>query len=116
MKKEERITRDILESIGGKQNVQRIAHCMTRLRLALKDDTQANIDDLKKIDGVMGVIEDDTLQIVIGPGTVNKVAAKMGNIVELSIGEEAEIDEENLNIDEKARLNIANIIKKKQTP
>ncbi|HLS60595.1 MAG TPA: PTS transporter subunit EIIC, partial [Virgibacillus sp.] len=116
MKKEERITRDILESIGGKQNVQRIAHCMTRLRLALKDDAQANIDDLKKIDGVMGVIEDDTLQIVIGPGTVNKVAAKMGNIVGLSIGEEAEIDEENLTFDEKARLNQANIKEKNKTP
>src|SRR5690625_7198989 len=92
MKKEERITRDILESIGGKQNVQRIAHCMTRLRLALKDDAQANIDDLKKIDGVMGVIEDDTLQIIIGPGTVNKGAAKMGNVDGMSIDEDAEMN------------------------
>ena len=95
MKKEERMTKDILGNIGGKENVQSIAHCMTRLRLTLKDEAKANIGELKKIDGVMGVIEDDTLQIVVGPGTVNKVAAEMSNIVGLAIGEKAAVDEEN---------------------
>lgn len=116
MKKEERITRDILANIGGKENVQRIAHCMTRLRLTLKDDGKTNISDLKKIDGVMGVIEDDTLQIVVGPGTVNKVAAEMGTIVGLSIGEEAEVDGESLTFVEKARIKQANTKKKNETP
>src|SRR5690625_496022 len=116
MKKEERITRDILANIGGKENVQRIAHCMTRLRLTVKDDGKTNISDLKKVDGVMGVIKDDTLQIVIGPGTVNKVAAEMGHIVGLAIGEEAEVEEENLTFVEKAGINQANIKEKNKTP
>lgn len=116
MKKEERITRDILGNIGGKENVRSIAHCMTRLRLTLKDDAKANISDLKRIDGVMGVIEDDTLQIVVGPGTVNKVAAEMSSIVGLSIGEQATLDEENLTFSEKAALKQANIKQKNKTP
>lgn len=48
MKKEERMAKDIFANIGGKENIQRLSHCMTRLRLVLKDDSKANIDTLKK--------------------------------------------------------------------
>lgn len=77
MKKEQRMANDITEQLGGIQNVRGIAHCMTRLRLTLHDESKVNMDQLKKVDGVMGVIEDETLQVVVGPGTVNKVAAEM---------------------------------------
>lgn len=40
---------------------------MTRLRLSLNDVSLANIDELKKLDGVLGVVQADTLQIVLGP-------------------------------------------------
>ncbi|MBO1909901.1 PTS glucose/sucrose transporter subunit IIB, partial [Microvirga sp. 3-52] len=102
MKKEERMATDIFEHIGGKGNIQRLSHCMTRLRLQLKDDSKANIDALKKIDGVMGVIDDDTLQIVVGPGTVNRVAAEMSKVTGLAIGEEANPDDDDLTFSEKA--------------
>lgn len=116
MKKEERMAQDIFANIGGKENIQRLSHCMTRLRLVLKDDSKANIDTLKKVDGVMGVIEDDTLQIVVGPGTVNKVAAEMSKVTGLSIGEEAALDENDLTFSEKAARNQANLKEKNKTP
>ncbi|WP_053365503.1 PTS transporter subunit EIIC [Bacillus sp. FJAT-27245] len=114
MKKEQRMANDILQHIGGKDNVRRLAHCMTRLRLDLKDDSKADIQALKKVDGVMGVIEDDNLQIVVGPGTVNKVAAEMSQSTGLVVGEEA--DPEDLTLEERAALNQSAIKKKNSTP
>ncbi|GGI17255.1 PTS transporter subunit EIIC [Gottfriedia solisilvae] len=90
MNKEQRLAKEIAEQIGGKDNIKSVAHCMTRLRLTLRDDQKVNIPLLKKINGVMGVIEDDTLQIVVGPGTVNKVADEMSKETGLKIGEVAE--------------------------
>ncbi|WP_210469985.1 PTS transporter subunit EIIC [Sporosarcina sp. 6E9] len=116
MKKEERMATDIFEHIGGKGNIQRLSHCMTRLRLQLKDDSKANIDALKKIDGVMGVIDDDTLQIVVGPGTVNRVAAEMSKVTGLAIGEEANPDDDDLTFSEKAARDNAKRKEKNKTP
>ncbi|WP_242141857.1 MULTISPECIES: PTS transporter subunit EIIC [unclassified Bacillus cereus group] len=89
MKKEQRMANEITEQLGGIQNIRSIAHCMTRLRLTLRDESKVNMDQLKKVDGVMGVIEDETLQVVVGPGTVNKVAAEMEVLTGLRIGEVA---------------------------
>ncbi len=55
--------------------------------ITIIDYSKVNIDGLKAIDGVMGVIEDETLQVVIGPGTVNKVAQAMVDTVGVKLGE-----------------------------
>jgi len=112
MNKEQRLAKDIAEQIGGIDNIKSIAHCMTRLRLSLKDDRKVNIPVLKKVSGVMGVIEDDTLQIVVGPGTVNKVADEMSKETGLKIGEVA-VDN---NFDGLADQKKAEIKKKNNTP
>ena len=49
---------------------------MTRVRMTIVDNSKVNLVGLKAIDGVMGIVEDETLQVVVGPGTVNKVAKK----------------------------------------
>lgn len=67
------LSRKILELVGGKKNVASAANCMTRLRIQLKDPSLARIEDLKKVDGVLGVVEDTTLQVVLGPGKARKV-------------------------------------------
>lgn len=89
MKKEEVLAHAILEHVGGKDNLRQLAHCMTRVRLSLYDPMQADFDALKRIDGVMGVIDDETLQIVVGPGTVNRVADHLSRETGLAIGEES---------------------------
>lgn len=63
----------ILALVGGKGNVAAAASCMTRLRLTLKDPAKADIAALKATDGVLGVVEDATLQVVLGPGKARKV-------------------------------------------
>ena len=58
----------ILSEVGGKENVSQVVHCATRLRFTLKDDTKANTDAIKKIQGVLSVVNaGGQYQIVIGP-------------------------------------------------
>lgn len=57
----------ILSHVGGGKNITYIAHCMTRLRMTLKDRSLADIDALKSLNGVMGTQwSGEQLQIIIG--------------------------------------------------
>lgn len=65
---------DIVEAIGGKDNLDTATHCVTRLRLVLKDDDKVDKDRLSNNDLVKGQFKaDNQYQIVIGPGTVDAV-------------------------------------------
>ncbi|MBC1522167.1 PTS transporter subunit EIIC [Listeria aquatica] len=99
MSKEAEIGRKIFENVGGKENVSRIAHCMTRVRLGIRDPEKVDLDQLKKVPGVLGVVEDETLQVIVGPGVVNKVAAAMAEEAGVKIGE---VINENLDADQKS--------------
>lgn len=63
----------ILELVGGRENVASAVNCMTRLRVSLKDPAAADIDGLLNVEGILQVIESDTLHIVLGPGKAQKV-------------------------------------------
>ncbi len=64
----------IIQAVGGKGNIAAATHCVTRLRLALKDESKVDEKDLEKIDVVKGFFSvNGQFQIVIGPGLVNKV-------------------------------------------
>ncbi|MDR1033587.1 MAG: PTS transporter subunit EIIC [Bifidobacteriaceae bacterium] len=82
---------DVLETIGGKENVTHAAHCMTRLRLNLKDNGLANLDAVKEVDGVLGAIESGgQLQIIIGqnvPKVYKEFVARSGVEAQASIDE-----------------------------
>lgn len=65
---------EILRTIGGKENIISAAHCATRLRLVIADNSKVDKPVLENADGVKGVFEAaGQLQIIIGTGTVNKV-------------------------------------------
>ncbi len=69
-----RSAHEILTAIGGKGNLASAAHCATRLRLVIADNSKVNKKVLENIDGVKGVFEaSGQLQIIIGTGAVNKV-------------------------------------------
>ncbi|HAA9756250.1 TPA_asm: permease [Listeria monocytogenes] len=87
MTKEAEIGKQIFIHVGGMENVSRIAHCMTRVRLGIIDSDLVDVAGLKKVPGVIGVVEDDTLQIIVGPGVVNKVAGAMAEMAGVKIGE-----------------------------
>ncbi|AVE51835.1 MULTISPECIES: PTS transporter subunit EIIC [Serratia] len=64
----------IVEYSGGLNNLRHVTNCMTRVRMTLADPDKVNIEALKSIEGVLGVVEDDTLQVIVGPGKSSKVA------------------------------------------
>ncbi|WP_424348685.1 PTS transporter subunit EIIC [Latilactobacillus sp. 5-91] len=86
-KKEVRLAREIYAAVGGPENVAKLIHCMTRVRMTVRDDTKVDMTALKAIDGVLGIVEEDTLQVVVGPGIVNKVAQIMVDQVGVKLGE-----------------------------
>lgn len=67
------VAKEIIDLIGGTNNILDVSNCITRLRIQLKDENVVFINELKKMDAVLGVVNDETLQIVIGPGKVTKV-------------------------------------------
>ncbi|MDD9377175.1 PTS transporter subunit EIIC [Streptomyces sp. ZAF1911] len=71
----------ILPLVGGPDNIVSIAHCMTRLRITLRDRSLVQDEALKALPAVMGVVEDDTYQIVLGPGTVARVTPEFEALV-----------------------------------
>ena len=65
---------EIAANIGGGSNVISAAHCATRLRLVIADNSKVNKEALENVDGVKGMFESNgQLQLIIGTGTVNKV-------------------------------------------
>jgi PTS system sucrose-specific IIC component len=64
----------VLDSIGGAENVTSAAHCATRLRLVIKDNSKVDKTAVENVDGVKGCFEaSGQLQIIFGTGTVDKV-------------------------------------------
>ena len=57
----------ILEHVGGAENISNMSHCATRLRLNLKDETLADDEKVKAVDGVVNVINKaGQYQVLIG--------------------------------------------------
>lgn len=80
--------REIYANIGGPNNVESMYHCMTRLRIKIRDNSKVDIAGLKNIDGVLGVVDADTLEIVLGSGVNAKVAQDMVSQVGFKENEE----------------------------
>ena len=67
----------ILKNIGGKENVSFVTHCVTRLRITLKDKNLANTNEIEKLDGVYGTKwANGQLQVILG-NTVNEVYTEL---------------------------------------
>lgn len=63
----EQLATNVLELIGGRDNISSFIHCMTRLRFTLKDKSVVKLDEIKKVQGVVGAQwSNDQLQIIIG--------------------------------------------------
>ncbi len=80
------LSEKILELLGGKGNVVSNAACMTRLRVGVRDASLVDVEGIKALDGVMGLVEDDTMQIVLGPGKVNKVLEEFSKLTGIAKG------------------------------
>ncbi len=77
----------IIIAVGGKDNITSVTHCMTRLRLVLKDESHADDGSVKGLDYVQGVVHaNGQYQVIIGP-EVADVAAAVAEAVGCELGE-----------------------------
>ena len=83
---------EIFANLGGKDNVISAAHCATRLRLVIADNSKLNTEVLENIEGVKGMFNSNgQLQLIIGTGTVNKVYDEFLAISGLTAASKADV-------------------------
>ncbi|OCA98734.1 beta-glucoside-specific PTS transporter subunit IIABC [Clostridium beijerinckii] len=93
------VAKEIIEKIGGVNNVSSVIHCMTRLRFTLKDESIVNDDQVKKIKGVMGVMKKGgQYQIIIGNEVSKcyKEVLKLGNFSDSANNTESSNEKQNI--------------------
>ena len=82
----------ILENVGGKENLVSVAHCATRLRVVLKDDTKINLKGIEEISLVKGNFNNGgQFQIILGTGIVDEVAREFNIISGISESTKEEV-------------------------
>lgn len=82
---------EILDKVGGSKNIVSAAHCATRLRLVIADNSKADKTAIENVEGVKGVFEaSGQLQIILGTGTVNKVFDEFISIAGITASSKAE--------------------------
>ena len=85
----------IIQNVGGKENINNVWHCMTRLRLDLKDNNKINQENINRLDGIMGSqLQSDQYQIVIGTN-VKDYYDLFSKEMELSNNAESQNDSKN---------------------
>ncbi|RXK17280.1 sucrose-specific PTS transporter subunit IIBC [Macrococcus sp. DPC7161] len=86
------VASEILTAVGGKENINAMAHCATRLRLSLKDEGIVDEKALDQMDAVKGTFSTGgQYQIIIGAGTVNKVFAAMSETTGMEASTKADV-------------------------
>lgn len=85
---------EIEKQAGGFQNVVTLTHCMTRIRLILKDSSLFNADALKQVEGVKGVVfNGEQHQVIVGMGTAAKVYSIMNKRMQKNSTSNEEVSE-----------------------
>ena len=90
-----KIASQVIEHVGGKQNIKSVQHCATRLRLQLKDNDLRNEDAVSDIEGVKGVfLTQSQFQIIFGSGLVNLVCDEVQKQLGISVDTSADDEKE----------------------
>ncbi len=83
---------EIFSHLGGKENIISAAHCATRLRLVIADNSKIDTKALEEVEGVKGLFDSNgQLQLIIGTGTVNKVYDEFLAVTGLTAASKAEV-------------------------
>ena len=68
------IAKKVIDALGGRENVNSVAHCATRLRVMVKDEGKINKEVIENLEKVQGAFfNSGQYQIIFGTGTVNKM-------------------------------------------
>ncbi|MCP3031698.1 sucrose-specific PTS transporter subunit IIBC [Halobacillus sp. A1] len=75
------IAKQVIEAVGGEDNIQSIAHCATRLRVMVHDKEKVDVESLENIEKVKGAFYNSgQYQIIFGTGTVNRIYEEVTNL------------------------------------
>ncbi|PRO65917.1 sucrose-specific PTS transporter subunit IIBC [Alkalicoccus urumqiensis] len=86
-----RIAEELIEAIGGKENIDTAAHCATRLRLMVKDKEKIDQEKVEEIDKVKGAFYNSgQYQVIFGTGTVNRIHEQ---VIDLGVSESSKSDQ-----------------------
>ncbi len=87
----QKITLDIIELLGTKENLLSVENCMTRVRINVKDVEKCEVEQLKKLEYILGTtVQGNNVQLVVGPGKSSKIAAEISEITGIK---SSEVDE-----------------------
>ena len=88
------IAKEVIEKLGGKENIVTAAHCATRLRIVLNDESKVDKEGIDNIEGVKGQFSvAGQYQIIFGSGTVNKVHTELTKLLGIGDVSKAEVAE-----------------------
>ncbi len=108
------IAKKLIELVGGTENIISAQNCMTRCRLEINDYSKVRMEELKKSEGALGVVQaEGQLQIIYGPGKVNKITEEVNKIVgkKVLLGDDA-VKETKAKLKEKNNTKFKNALKK----
>ncbi|MFD1407595.1 sucrose-specific PTS transporter subunit IIBC [Kroppenstedtia eburnea] len=81
MPENRKIAEEVIEAVGGRENIQSIAHCATRLRIMVNDKEKIKQEKIEHIDKVKGAFfNSGQYQIIFGTGTVNKIYEEISRL------------------------------------
>lgn len=89
------LAKNIIELVGGKENIQSIAHCATRLRIIIVDKEKINKDKIENLDRVKGsFFNAGQYQIILGTGLVDKIYDEVMRLMENDFSNETVVKKE----------------------
>lgn len=87
----QKIALDIIALLGTKENLLSVENCMTRVRINVKDVEKCEVEQLKKLEYILGTtVQGNNVQLVVGPGKSSKIAAEISEITGIK---SSEVDE-----------------------
>ncbi|WP_313558029.1 PTS transporter subunit EIIC, partial [Miniimonas arenae] len=89
MDKTTQLASDLLERLGGADNIVAVENCMTRMRVTPRDPARIDEAAIKRTPGVLGVVDDETYQIILGPGAVSRVTTAFRELLAAGGGDGA---------------------------
>lgn len=104
-----KIAQQVLELVGGSENIKTYTHCATRLRFTLINSEKVNADEIKNIDGVIGAVnQGGQFQIIVG-NDVKYVYKELQKIADVSNGKSFEEEKDQKSLVNKVLDTVAGI-------
>ncbi len=80
----------LIEDFGGSENLREVINCMTRVRVKVNNPDLIAYENIKSREGVLGLVEGEQVQVILGPGKSEKVAKAMANLSDSNFSEETD--------------------------